>query len=520
MPQIMQNSGPFALEIGMQHRSLTDARLAKKPMASINEAVIGPRLSGPNGELAILPTFIQVDMAHIAMLTICDIIPRERGVPVLQALRALRDEGAAALNVDPAYGTLLLQVERFLASRAGGEAGGMLQLARSRVDQGATIGRIAVRDLILVTIEQVIALQATIVHRAEEWQGIIMPGYTHIQHSQPWVLAHYALAYCDAFQRDLERLWECFTRVNRSPLGTAAMAGTGWPIDRKMTARFLGFDSVIRNAKDANFVTGMDFIPEVAATLSLLMAGLGRWASEFYVWSSWEFGLVELDEGLCGTSSLMPQKKNAYALERIRALSGEALGWLPAQLGLLRSPTSTDCDVNFSSREHFGYFQTAGWALRLMTDVVSTVRVNAPLMAERAGANWTTASELADTIVRHSGLDFRQAHHIVGALVRDSLARNIDPRQIRAAELDRAAAEIIGRPLGLPDEIVARALDPEDFVASRRSAGSVNATEVSRLLELANVDIGVSQARLETCKASLASSARHLEDSIDSLLLG
>jgi len=502
----------------MQTRSLTDARLGKKPMASINDAVIAPRLSGPNGELAILDVFVQVDLAHIAMLTRQGILTPERGVPLLNALRALRREGADAINVDPAYGTLLLQVERYLAARIGPDAGGMLQLARSRVDQGATIGRIAVRDLILATIDRLLALQEAILARAGEWRGIIMPGYTHIQHAQPWNLAHYALSYFDSFQRDVERLWQCYDRVNQSPLGTAAMAGTGWPVDREMTAAFLGFDGVIRNSKDANFITGMDFIPEAASVLTLLMAGLGRWASEFYVWSSWEFGLIELDEGLCGTSSLMPQKKNAYALERVRALSGEALGWFPAQIGLLRSPTSTDCDVNFSSREHFGYFRSMEYALRLMTDVIATVRVNAPLMAERAGANWTTASELADTIVRHAGLDFRQAHHIVGALVRISLEQGVDPREIGAAQLDVAASEILGRPLLLDDQIVREALDPQAFVRTRRSSGSVSPDEVEKQLDAAGKDMAANRARLAERRDAVSRAAEKLAEAVDALV--
>ena len=152
-------------------------------------------------------------------------------------------------------------------------------------------------------------LQDSLIARATEWIDVIMPGYTHLQHAQPWVLGHYLLAQVEAFERDAERLRQCYARVNRSALGTVAMAGTSWPIDRRRTAQFLGHPDIIANSKDAGFIIGMDFLPEMAAVLSILMSGLGRLAAELYLWSSFEFGMVDLDESLCGTSSIMPQKK-------------------------------------------------------------------------------------------------------------------------------------------------------------------------------------------------------------------
>lgn len=494
--------------------ALTDARLGKKPAASMLEAVIGPRLNGPNGELRTFGAFVYVDLAHVTMMAELNIVPRPDAKRLLQGLLDLERKGPQALSIDPSLGTLLLQMERFLSNVAGPGAGGMLQLARSRVDQGAAVARVIARDGLLVTMELLQVLQDVLISRAAEWTDVIMPGYTHLQHSQPWILGHYTLAQFEAFQRDAERLRQCYDRVNLSALGTAAMSGTSWPIDRRRTAAFLGHPAIIPNSKDANFIIGMDFLPELAAVLSILMSGLGRLASELYIWSTWEFRMVELDEGLCGTSSIMPQKKNPHVLERIRALSGEALGWMPSQLGLLRSPSTTDCDLNFSSREYVSYFDSARWSLQLMKDMMETLRVNRDIMADRAGENWSTASDLADCIVKECALDFRRAHHVVATLVRLSEKAGRRPGDTRAADLDRAAEEAIGRPLGLSDETVRNALDPTRFVATRQSEGSVSPGEVRKLMEQAVASAAATRGWIEAEKARLSLARRSLDAAI------
>ena len=467
-------------------RALTDSRLGKKSSPIMMASVIEPRLSGPNGELRMFDAFMKVDLAHVAMLTECGIVPHEKARRLLGALLDLQARGPDAIQLDPSLGTLLLQIERHLAREAGQDAAGMLQLARSRIDQGATIMRVLVRDRLLDAVSQLMALQDALRDRARAWQSVVMPGYTHGQHSQPWVLGHYLLAQFDAFVRDVDRLLQNYARVNRSPLGAAAMSGTGWPIDRRRAAALLGFDDIIRNSKDASFINGMDFLPETAANLSILLNGCGRLASDLYVWSTWEFGLVDLDAGLCGTSSIMPQKKNPYVLERVRALAGESIGWVATQLGLMRSSTSTDCDLNFASNHYLGYFDSARWSLDLMAEAIRTLNIDQERMAERAGAHWTTSSNLADCMVRETGLDFRQAHHVVGALVRAAIESGLHPRDVRSADVDRVSQAVLGRPLQLGDDAVRQALDVQAFVDSRVSEGSIRPAEVASLLEEAD----------------------------------
>lgn len=501
----------------MSDLTLSEARLGRKPLPVMLEASNRPRLVGAHGELTLFDVYLQIDLAHVTMLAECGIIPETLAARLLGGLRKLRAAGPEGLEVDPARGTLLLHVEHHLDRSVGEDAAGMLQLARSRIDQGAAAMRVATRNKLLDVAAMTLALQEALLERAGEWRDVVLPGYTHLQPAQPAVLGHYLLAQFDVFGRDVERLFQTYERVNRSALGAAAMSGAGYPIDRQRTADLLGHGEIIGNARDASYVTGMEYLAEIAATLSLAMGGCGRLASDFYIWNSREFALIELDPGLCGTSSAMPQKRNPNVLERIRALSGEALGWMPAQLGLLRSPTSTDCDVNFSSNEHLGYLEAAGWALRLMTATVRGLAVDRERMAELASEGWSTASGLADQIVQRAGLDFRRAHRIVAALVREAGAKGLGPDSVTGAELDRIAMEMIGRPVQLTDDTVRESLEVTTFVNARTSAGGISAKEVERLLEAARVRLVRDQERLQAEQARLVTAEQALERAVDAI---
>ncbi|GAA4323820.1 argininosuccinate lyase [Pigmentiphaga soli] len=493
--------------------NLTDARLGKPARASLVEAVYKPILARDS---AMFDAYVSVDLAHVSMMAEQGIISLAAAKALLSTLLEIREKGPGLLGIDPSKGSLLLQVEHYIASRVGQDAAGVLQLARSRIDQNAAISRVHARDSLLDIIEKVLAFQETIRNRAAEWVDVLMPGYTHLQHAQPWILGHYALYQYDVFARDFERLFQIYDRVNMNSLGGVALAGTSWPIDRRRTTALLGHSAPIRNSKDCGGFA-MDYLAEIASGLSILMSGLSRLASELYIWSSWEFSLVELDEGLCGTSSIMPQKKNPYVLERVRALGGESIGWMPSQLGMLRTPTSIDSDRFFSSG-NLEFFETTNWALMLMEDVVATLRINKDLMAERAGAHWSTASNLADVIVREERLDFRRAHHIVGALVKASLEQKLSPQSVGAAELDAAAEKTIGRSLSLSDAQIHQALDATAFVSTRTSEGSVGPSEVAKMLRMAADDSKAAAGRLREERARLKAAAEALDAAVAAIL--
>src|SRR5262249_2241381 len=264
-------------------------------------------------------------------------------------------------------------------------------------------------------------LQRAVLDRAREHAATVMPGYTHFQHAQPWTFGHWLMRQASALERDLERLQGAFTRTNRSGLGGAANAGTSWPVGRRRTAELLGHAGLVVNSSDAG-VFARDYIEEAVAVLALLMANLGRLATDLYVWHGWEFGFVEVADGLAGTSSIMPQKKNPHALERVKAMAGQAIGWLPTVMGCQRTVLSTDLDVAFSDDVVAAYGDAVIGALRLMPEVMRSLIVHPEAMAAKAGGFWSTASHLADELVRRYDLPFRAAHHVVAKFVRDAIA--------------------------------------------------------------------------------------------------
>ena len=496
--------------------ALTESRLKGEPLASLVSAVYAPGLARET-EPGAFAAYLWVDLAHVVMLAETGLLAIEKAKPLLRTLRDLSDNGLELLPIDPKLGSLLLQIERFIAAREGADVAGMLQLARSRIDQSATVVRVGMRAAILAAIENIWRFQETLRQKAADWSDVIMPGYTHLQHAQPWVLGHYLLSHHDSLGRDIERLFNVYGRTNLNCLGTAAMAGTSWPIDRRRTAELLGCPDLVLNSQDAaNFE--MDFPAEVAAALSILMSGLGRFASELYIWASWEFGMIELDDRLCGTSSIMPQKKNPYAVERVRALAGEAIGWLPIELGIARTPGTSDCDQFFATGHHSYYFETVRQSLMLMTDSLETMKINRERMLHRAGINWSTANDLADRIVRNTDLNFRAAHHVAAALVRRSIERKILPTGVTSADVDAAAQEALGRSVNLGDDVVRDSLDPVRFVATRTSEGGVAPKEVKKLLDRAAAISKEVRARIDTEQARLVDAQQMLSSAIERIL--
>lgn len=260
------------------------------------------------------------------------------------------------------------------------------------------------------------------------------------------------------------------------------MAGTSWPLNRERTAELLAHEGLVENSYDCG-IFARDYPAENAAVLSMLVNNVGQLAGDLYVWSTWEFGMVEIADGLAGTSSIMPQKKNPHSLERIRGLAGSAIGWLPAVLGTLRSSSSSDLDLYFAIDPTARYVNATLSVLALMQTTLETLTIKTDVMSQRAGLFWSTASNLADEIVRHSGLSFRTAHHVVGRLVRNCIDGGISPSDVTPDMLDRASQETIGQPLALSEERVRQALDPEAFIHTRVTPGSPNPDAVKEMID-------------------------------------
>jgi argininosuccinate lyase len=422
------------------------------------------------------------DLAHGVMLVEKGIVAGARGARLLTGLLDILDRGIADFPWDPRVGSYLPQAERYLAARVGEDVAGRLQTGRSRNDQSAAAERIWMRDVLLEVTGDVLLLVRAVLTRAEEHADTLMPGYTHSQHAQPSTFGHTLMRHAAVLERDLQRLEGAFARTNLSAQGGAAMAGTSWPIDRARVAALLGHDGIVVNSADAGGFA-RDHMEEGVACLALLMNNVGRLATDLFVWHSWEFGFVEVSDALAGTSSIMPQKKNPHALERVKALAGQAIGWLPAMMGCQRTVLSTDLDYAFGDDILTPMGDACVGSLRLMTEGIATLVVHREVMAAKAGAFWSTTSHLADELVRRYDLSFRDAHQVVGRFVRDAIAAGQTPTSVDAALLVRAAREA-GRPEVMLDTAeVQRALDAANFLHTRASEGSVNPRHVHEHIE-------------------------------------
>jgi argininosuccinate lyase len=454
---------------------LTDARLSAPPAPRL---VKYHDMPGLEREKKQFQEFIAVDIAHTTMLVEEGIISSDVGRAILQQLLSIRSLKPADFPTDVRKGSFLLQVESYLFAAIGEDVGGQMHTGRSRIDQGATVRRLYKRNRMLDVMDRLNDLQDAIAEQARRHTRTIMPGYTHMQHAQPWVFGHYLLSFSSRLHDSFQRLTEVWARVNRNPLGAVGLAGTSWPLNRARTTELLGFDGLVENSKLGREAY---YAAEAIAALAFVMADLNDLATDLHVWSSTEFGLVESDDSYCGTSSIFPQKKNPTGLETIKKAAGAATTWLATALATFRAEGTGDQAVRDLPLIDEALTTTEGM-LDLFAGVMETLIVHEDRMAASLNGSWCTASNLADVIVRERGLSFRQVHHIVARVVRNSLAKSVGPSALTSSMLDEAALETAGIALNLGDQAVSEALDPRRFVETRVTDGSVAPFQVTRLL--------------------------------------
>jgi len=497
----------------VQHKelALAEARLSAPPSERMVKYHDWPQLER---EKRMFREFLAVDMAHTTMLVEQEILTRETGAAILRELAKLEGMDAAQFPIDVSRGSFLLQVEAYLFKSIGEDVGGQMHTGRSRIDQGATVRRLYKRNRILEVLGRILELQAVILKAARTHSRTIMPGYTHMQHAQPWVFGHYLLSFATRFHDAFERLSQAYLRVNRNPLGAVGLAGTSWPLDRQRTTNLLGFSAVLENSKLGREAY---YAADAISALSFVMADLNDLATDLHVWSSFEFGMVETHDAYCGTSSIFPQKKNPTALETIKKAAGNSVTWGATALAMFRAEGTGDQAVRELPLIDEALASTAAM-LDLMAGVLDTLIVHEKRMQAALAGSWCTASNLADEIVRAKGLSFRQVHHVVARLVRNCVEREIGPKQATGAQLDEAGIETIGRAIGFGDAQVREALDPRRFVETRVTQGSVAPGEVDRLLATAQHDVDGDTRWLAAERQRLADSARELKASVGAIL--
>ena len=371
-------------------------------------------------------------IAHARMLAKQDIISSSDYEEIRNGLEAIRLEiEDGQFNWCESLEDVHMNIESALTARIG-EAGKKLHTGRSRNDQIATDMRLYLRQEVDRICHHLTRLQYTLVELADTEAGTIMPGYTHMQSAQPVTFGHHVLAWNEMFQRDFERLRECRRRINVCPLGSAALAGTGFPIDREMTARELGFDEVAGNSLDA--VSDRDFIVEFLGHGALLMVHLSRISEELVLWSSDAFGFVDLGDQFCTGSSIMPQKKNPDVAELTRGKSGRVIGNLVALLALMKGqPLAYNRDNQEDKEPLFDTVDTLLLCLQVFAAMVPQIKINRDAMRRAASRGHATATDLADYLVSRN-IPFRDAHEIVGKTVSHALHRD---QPLSAIKLDK-----------------------------------------------------------------------------------
>ena len=376
---------------------------------------------------------IQGSIAHAQTLHRAGVLTKREAATIIEGLNQVRREfDAERFAFMPQDEDIHMAIERRLTELIG-PVGGKLHTGRSRNDQVTTDLRLFLRDALASITGEIRHFQRALVLQAQRHVDVIMPGYTHLQRAQPVLLAHHLLAYVDMMERDKDRLRDALTRVNVMPLGSGALAGTNYPIDRAYTARLLGFSSVSENSLDA--VSDRDYVLEVVSALAILTMHLSRLSEELVLWSSQEFQFVDLPDSLCTGSSMMPQKKNPDVPELIRGKTGRVYGHLMGLLTMLKGlPLSYNRDLQEDKEALFDVLDTVRTSVPLCAELIKGLTINRAALTRAAESGFLLATELADYLVT-KGLPFREAHEVAGRIVRDCVDGARDLRNMTLSDL-------------------------------------------------------------------------------------
>jgi argininosuccinate lyase len=415
---------------------------------------------------------IQGSTAHATMLAEQGIITKQEAKQIIKGLESIgKDVQAGTFEFKVELEDVHMNLERELTKRIGA-VGGKLHTARSRNDQVATDFRLYVRDRTLALLELVKQTRQVFVDLAETHLGVIMPGYTHLQIAQPILFSHHMLAYFEMFSRDQSRFEDSLERLNISPLGAGALAGTGFPIDVQRTSSLLGFSEPARNSLDA--VSDRDFALEFLSASSILMMHLSRLSEELILWSSQEFGFVTLPDSHTTGSSIMPQKKNPDVSELIRGKTGRVYGNLMALLTVMKGLSLTyNKDMQEDKEGLMDSADTIETCLKLTMSMLPKMKVNAERMYQAAGRGYSNATDLADYLAK-KGLPFREAHEIVGQLVALGIRQGKDLQQLELTEMQKISPLI--------ESNVYETLKLESVVNARNSYGGTALSQVKKQL--------------------------------------
>jgi len=486
------------------------------PHPIYSHAVLTPAYRGASKHL--FAPMLEANQAHVVMLARQSIISHANAKALLNAIRQVEEAGIESLSYQPGIEDLFFHVEGRLIEICGPEYGGNLQLARSRNDLGHTLARMAMRPVLLDLYWRLLDLRATVHDIAGKHVNTIMPGYTHTQPAQPTTFAHYLAGVLSFMERDAARMQLAFNTVNQSPLGAAAFTGTGFAIDRELSASLLGFAGVMVSSQDS--IGASDHQTDIAMALTSLAVNLSRVTYDLLFKASRESGAIRIDDSFIQISSIMPQKRNPVVLEHLRARLSRLLGMAQTIVVQCHNiPYGDTQDIEDEIEPTlFSAIDTADEILHLYAAVFATLTLNVDHLLAEAASGFTTVTELADTLVRECGLPFRTAHEIVARLVQRAIAEGMDTADVTPALLADVSQKILGQPLQLDDADFASAMDPVAFVECRSVLGGAAPAATSALLTYQFEQLEEDRAWLDTEKQKLAAAANTLQREVNELL--
>ena len=419
---------------------------------------------------------VKINMAHMLMLARKRYVKKSDAAQCLKALKSLPKR----FKMDSSLEDVHMNIEAFVIDKAGADAGGQLNLAKSRNDQVATAIRMAARERILETISALGGVSAALIGIAK-YSDSIMPGYTHLQHAQPTTLAHHMLAHNDAMLRDAERLLQCYNRVNQCPMGAAALGSVVLELDRDYVAKMLGFDSLVENTMDA--VSSRDFAIEIISIMAMTMADLSRLAEEIILWSSSEFSFAEVSDKHASTSSIMPQKKNPVVAEMIRSRTAVVIGDLTAALSLVKAlPLTYNLDLQDLTPRLWDACKNALTSLEQMASMLKVIKFDKKKL-ESSVESAVGAADLANYIAAYKGIPFRTAHRIVGALAKEAVETKEEFSKVTAKSLARVSKRVAKKEVSLSKKEIHTILNVKSNINRKVSKGSPSSRETAKMAQ-------------------------------------
>jgi argininosuccinate lyase len=454
-----------------------------------------------------LSPLIAIHYAHLVMLADRGIIEAPQARLVRQALDSISITAVRKTPYDGTCEDLFSHVERLLVDACGEDAAGRLHTARSRNDIDMTMYRLRQREFIVRVIGASVDLRAALIELAARHRETLFAAHTHTQPAQPTTLAHYLLGVIEQLERDVQRLRAAHASTNRCPLGSCAITGTGFAIDRQLTSDLLGFDGPTGNTYGS--IATVDYLLESASAAAVLTAGLGRFVQDLLLWCTAEFGYLRLAEGFVQSSTIMPQKRNPVALEHARAIGSKALGQVSAiMLSVHNTPFGDIVDTEDDLQPLVAaMFHDTARAVTLVGASMRGAEFDVARMEARAGEGGTTLTELADHLARERGVPFRTAHSIAARL--SGLCRSEDPDSIAAALRD-VSRDVLGTPIELTGKELSEIMSPRHFVLVRRTPGGPSPAETARALAAAETLLDADRAWLAATRAAAQAAEERL----------